>query len=446
MSNFAIKTSRAVIGDSLIPAVIVVEDGQVVSVEGSDVSVPGVEIRDVGDRVVMPGLIDSHVHINEPGRTEWEGFQTATKAACAGGVTTVVDMPLNSSPVTTTTTALQAKLDASAGRLFVDVGFYGGLIPGNAHELDGLIDAGVLGVKAFLCHSGIDEFPNATEEDLHAAMPMLAARGVPLLVHAEMVPESCGDVALRERRCPRGYAATRPPEYELRAIGKMIEWCRQTRCRVHIVHLATREALPMLRAAREEGLPITVETCPHYLNFAAAEIEDGDTRFKCAPPIRDEENREALVEALLSGEIDTVGTDHSPAPPSIKEFESGDFGKAWGGISSLQLLLPALWTAVRERDATPVDVTRMASRAPAELLGLENLGTIEVGRPANLVVWDPEASFEVEAAALYHRHRITPYEGRTLFGVVHQTYLCGELVFDGEIAPKPRGRPLLREA
>ena len=282
-------------------------------------------VEDVGDRVVLPGLVDTHVHINEPGRTEWEGFATATRAAAAGGITTLVDMPLNSSPVTTTAEALAIKLEAAAGQLRVDCGFYGGVVPGNGGQVGALIAAGVLGFKAFLCHSGIDEFPNATEADLRAVMPELARAGLPLLVHAELIG---GDIP-GPRRSPsecRSYArylASRPRAWEHDAIRLMIALCRETGCRVHIVHLASADALPMIAEARAEGLPLTVETCPHYLTFAAEEIPDGDTRFKCAPPIRERENRERLWEGLRDGLIDTIGSDHSPAPPELKQLDDG---------------------------------------------------------------------------------------------------------------------------
>jgi allantoinase len=440
--SFAIRTSRAVVAGGLQPAGIVVRDGAIAEILAPDAVPDGLDVHDVGDDVVMPGLIDAHVHINEPGRTEWEGFETATRAACAGGITTLVDMPLNSSPVTTTVGALREKLAAAQGKLFVDCGFYGGLVPDNGAEIPGLVDAGVLGVKAFLCHSGIDEFPNARREDLHAAMEVLARRGMPLLVHAELVD----DEAPIDPSRPASYAAyvaSRPQRFELRAIELLIELCRATGCPVHIVHLAAGEALPMLREARTEGLPITVETGPHYLLFASEEIPDGDTRYKCAPPIRDAHNRALLTSALLAGDIDLVGTDHSPAPPSIKELDSGDLQRAWGGISSLQLLLPALWTATHEAGATPTDIARWTSTRPAQLLGLDDRGALAPGRIANLTVWDPEASFTVHADALHHRHPVTPYDGRVLYGVVRSTYLRGHRIFDGhEISTTLRGRPL----
>ncbi len=365
--------SRRVVTPSGIRAAAVLIAGETIVDVIEPAAVPAsYRIEDVGDRVVLPGLIDTHVHINEPGRTEWEGFVTATRAAAAGGITTLVDMPLNSSPVTTTAEALALKLEAARGKLSVDCGFYGGVVPGASGQVGPLIAAGVLGFKAFLCHSGIDEFPNATEADLRAVMPELARAGVPLLVHAELTGHSPIAAPATAFEC-RSYArhlASRPREWEHDAIRLMIELCREFRCHVHIVHLSSADALPMIARAREEGLPLTVETCPHYLTFAAEEIPDGDPRFKCAPPIRERENRERLWEGLRQGLIDTIGTDHSPAPPELKHLDTGDVFRAWGGIASLQLALPAVWTEARRRGFTFTDLARWMALRPAELVGL----------------------------------------------------------------------------
>ena len=424
-------TSRRVVVDGRVrPASIVISDGVIQDVVDPGQVPQSAQVEDLGDAVVMAGLVDAHVHVNEPGRTEWEGFDTATRAAAAGGVTTIVDMPLNSSPVTTTQEALDEKLAAAEGKLHVDCGFYGGLVPGNVDEIPKLIDAGVLGVKAFLCHSGIDEFPGVGRRELQQAMELLAEAGVPLLVHAELVDDEIPDVD--DPCCYAQWSACRPQRFELEAIELLIELCADTGCPVHIVHLAASEALQMLRDARREGLPITVETCPHYLTFCTDEIPDGQPVYKCAPPIRDAENRQKLRDALIDGDIDTVGTDHSPSPPSLKHLDSGNVMDAWGGISSLQLLLPTLWTAMRQEGATPVDVARWAASNPARFLGLDDrLGEIAPGMRANLVVWQPEASFVVDAQQLEHRHPITPYDGRRLYGVVEATYLRGQKVFDG---------------
>jgi allantoinase len=440
---WALVSRRVVAPDGTRAAAVVISGEQVVDVVALDELAISCRVGDVGDRVVMPGLVDTHVHINEPGRTEWEGFITATRAAAAGGITTLVDMPLNSSPVTTTVEALALKVEAARGKLQVDCGFYGGVIPGSSGHVGALIDAGVLGFKAFLCHSGIDEFPNATELDLRAVMPELARAGLPLLVHAELT----GPVARAtdpDGRSYQQYLASRPRAWEHDAIGLMIALCREFGCRVHIVHLSSADALPMIARARAEGLPLTVETCPHYLTFAAEEIPDGDTRFKCAPPIRERANRERLWEGLRDGLIDTIGTDHSPAPPELKLLETGDLSRAWGGIASLQLALPAVWTEAHRRGFTINDLTGWMAKRPAELVGLSRRkGEIAPGRDADLVVFDPESTFNVDPTALQHRHRATPYEGRALLGRVETTYLRGRPVFRSNgFWESPAGRPL----
>jgi allantoinase len=402
------------------------------------------------DRVVLPGLVDAHVHINEPGRTEWEGFNTATRAAAAGGITTLFDMPLNSSPVTTTSEALKLKLDSAHGKLWVDCGFYGGIVPGVRGQIGALARAGVAGFKAFLCHSGIDEFPNAAEADLRAAMPELARAGLPLLVHAEL-PGQVEATAPGTPALARSYArylASRPREWEHAAIRLLITLCRETRCRVHIVHLSSADALPLIAQARNEGLPLFVETCPHYLVFAAEEIPDGDPRYKCAPPIRESENRDRLWDGLREGLIDTIGSDHSPAPPELKHLDTGDLHRAWGGIASLQVALPAVWTEALRRGISIDAVATWMARRPAELLGIANTkGTIAAGYDADLVVFNPESTFVVDRALLHDRHRVTPYEGRRLTGVVETTYLRGAAVYrSGSFENSGRGRPLLRMA
>lgn len=402
-------------------------------------------IEDVGELVVMPGLVDSHVHINEPGRTEWEGFATATRAAAAGGITTLVDMPLNSSPVTTTLEAFRSKLNATSGELTVDCGFYGGVVPGNTSHLAGLIDAGVLGMKAFLIDSGIDEFRNAGEADLREAMPIIANSGLPLLVHCELHPHTETASEYAGGKSYLSYLSSRPRRWELDAITLMIRLCREYKCAVHIVHLASADAVPALQAARAEGLKLTVETCPHYLFFAAEDVADGNTLLKCAPPIRERENCQRLWLALRDGIIDLVVSDHSPSPPAMKSLESGDFKKAWGGISSLQFGLPVMWSAARERGFALTDISEWMSRKPAALAGLgETKGSIASGFDADLVVFDPDASFDVTPSMIHHRHKITPYERHTLVGVVTATYLRGEKVYaNGAFIGPPRGRPIL---
>lgn len=429
------------------PATVRIAGGRIAAVEPWEAARGGAGVLDAGELVVSPGLIDVHVHADEPGRTEWEGFETATRAAAAGGVTTVVDMPLNSVPATTTAAALAAKRAAAAGRCRIDVGFWGGLVPDNTGpgglgDVHALLDAGVLGFKAFLVDSGVEEFPAATLDGLRRAAPVLARAGVPLLAHSE-------DPATIERAAAAGapsgeaagsyaaYLASRPPEAEVEAIRSLLELCREVPgLRLHVVHLATSRALALLAAARADGLAVTAETCPHYLTFAAEEIADGATEFKCAPPVRDAAEREALWRALLGGGIDLVASDHSPCPPAMKRREEGDFFAAWGGIASLQLLLPAVWTGARARGASPADLARWLSERPAELAGLAaRKGAIAPGCDADLVIWDPDASFTVDPGRLEHRHPITPYAGRELFGVVAATALRGEVVYDALRGP-----------
>lgn len=407
---------------------------------------------DLGDLFILPGLVDTHVHVNEPGRTEWEGFASATRAAAAGGVTTLVEMPLNSIPAATTAAALDVKLSAAerAGPR-VDVGFWGGVVPGNAAELSALAAAGAMGFKCFLAPSGVAEFEHVEERDLREAMPVIAGLGLPLLVHAELpgpLVAAAALVAGAEVRRHATHLASRPAAAEDEAIELLIRLCREFGTRVHVVHLASASALPMLRTARAEGLPITVETCPHYLHFDADMVPDGATELKCAPPLRDAANRERLWEALGYGTIDMVVSDHSPCPPALKLRESGDFMAAWGGIASLQLGLSVIWRGARERGYTPADIVRWMCRAPAALAGLEGRkGSIEVGRDADLVVWDPEAEWTVEPARLHHRHPITPYAGLTLPGVVRSTWLRGERIYhDGAFPPSPSGRLLSRRS
>jgi allantoinase len=441
----AIASRRTVTEDGVRPAVVLVEGERIVEVRPANAIPDGVPVTDLGEQVLMAGLVDCHVHVNEPGRTEWEGFVTATRAAASGGVTSLVDMPLNCIPVTTTVRALEEKLAATEGELHVDVGFWGGVIPGNADDLPGLASAGALGAKAFLCHSGIDDFPKATEEVLRLAMRRLADAGIPLLAHAEL--ELPTEIDAPTPSDPREYAAwlsSRPRAWEDAAIALLVSLCRETGCPVHVVHLSSASALPLIREAKAEGLPITVETCPHYLCLRAEDVPEGDTTYKCAPPIRDDANRELLWEGLLDGTIDFVVSDHSPCTPQLKHLERGDFIEAWGGISSLSLGLSSVWTEASARGAGLDAIARWMSEGPAAFAGLgARKGRLAPGLHADLVAWDPDARFCVRREGLRFRHPVSPYLGRTLRGVVSQTWLRGRRIFDGADVLGPRGAPLL---
>ncbi|MFL5351084.1 allantoinase AllB [Archangium sp.] len=434
-----LRSRRVVTPGGVREAAVVIRDGKVAAVLAPSEVPAGLPVEDLGDKVLMPGVVDCHAHINEPGRTEWEGFETATRAAAAGGITTVVDMPLNSIPATTSREALRQKAAAAEGHCTIDYGFWGGVIPGNAGELDAMIDAGVTGFKCFLIHSGVDEFPHVTREDLDRAMPILARRGVPLIVHAEMTPDERPPQG--DTRTYRSYLESRPRRWEDDAIRMMIELCRKHRGRVHIVHLSSSDALPDIAAARREGLPFGAETCPHYLTFDAEHIPDGATYLKCAPPIREAENREKLWEGLARGDIDMVVSDHSPCTPGLKHLERGDFAAAWGGIASLQFSLPAVWTGARARGHGLESLVRWMCQNPARLTGLEGLkGSIAPGADADLIVFDPEATFTPEPSRVLHRHSLTPYAGRALVGVVERTYVRGQQVQTrGEFTKRPVG-------
>src|SRR5437016_6194065 len=411
-TDLVIRGRRVITENAVGPASVHISLGRIIAIAGFDEVPSDSEIVEADeDSIVIPGLVDTHVHVNEPGRTDWEGFETATKAAAAGGVTTIVDMPLNSIPATTTADALQAKLAAALGQLSVDVGFWGGVVPGNTGELAKLWEAGVVGFKCFLIHSGVDEFPNVTENDLRDAMPELARLGAPLIVHAE-VPgpveaACCQSIEGETATSYETFLRSRPREAENEAVQMMIRLSRDTGCRIHIVHHSSADALPLLKKAKSFGLPLTVETCPHYLHFAAEEIPDGATEFKCCPPIRERENCEQLWGALRDGTIDMVVSDHSPCPLEMKLREQGDFMKAWGGISSLQLRLPVMWTEADARGFTLNQLAEWLCGAPARQVGLaQRKGSISVGSVADIVIWNPQREFRVTPEVIEHRHKL----------------------------------------
>lgn len=450
-SELIIRGRRVVLPAAIAPATLHVRAGRIAAISSFDDVPQGCELAEAADdAVVMPGLVDTHVHINEPGRTEWEGFQTATRAAAAGGVTTLVEMPLNSVPATTTLAALNAKLAAARGQCHVDVGFWGGVVPGNTEELAPMLAAGVAGCKCFLVPSGVDEFPHVTEADLRVAMPELARLGALLIVHAEMPAPIDAALAQAEQKDadPRRYQtflASRPKAAEDEAVALMVRLCRETRARVHIVHHSSAASLSLIRAAKDEGWPLTAETCPHYLTFAAEDVPDGATEFKCCPPIRERANREALWHALAEGTLDMIVSDHSPCPPALKQRETGDFLRAWGGISSLQLRLPVTWSAAQQRGHSINQLAEWLAAAPARLVGLrKRKGALRVGCDADVVVWRPEAALRVTPELIQHRHKLTPYAGQRLQGVVETTYLRGVKIYErGEFFHEPAGTLLL---
>ena len=435
--SLVVRARRVALPDGERAAAVHTEDGRVTAVTGFD-DAPGDAVTLDDDEVLLPGLVDTHVHVNEPGRTEWEGFASATRAAAAGGVTTVVDMPLNSIPPTVDLEALQVKRHAATGQVAVDVAFWGGAVPGNRRSLRPLYEAGVVGFKCFLLDSGVPEFQPLDDAGLRAALAELVPFDGLLIAHAEdagvieAAPEAAG-------RSYTDFLASRPPQAEEAAIVRLVSAARETGARVHVVHLADAGALPLLRTARAGGVRITAETCPHYLTFSAEEVPDGGTAFKCCPPIRQTAHREALWNGLAAGDIDLVVSDHSPCTAELKRLDVGDFALAWGGIASLQVSLPAVWTGARARGLTLTDVVRWMAERPARLAGLPGKGAIAVGKDADLVAFAPEERFTV--GRLRHRNPVTPYAGRALSGVVRRTWLRGE-VADGS----PVGRLLRRGA
>lgn len=441
------RSERVVTPDGLRAATVRVRNGMIVDVADHGAATTGTVI-DAGNDVVAPGLVDMDVHVNEPGRTRWEGFATATRAAAAGGVTTLLDMPLNCIPPTTTVDALERKRAAASGQCHVDVGFWGGAVPDNLDELADLHAAGVFGFKAFMVESGVDEFAAVTCDELERAMTRLADMDGLTLVHAEDADVIAEAAAVWDDGDPRHYAtylASRPDEAERRAVAQVASIARRTGARAHVLHLSSATALAPLRDAIDGGVALTAETCPHYLSFDAEMMAAGATVFACAPPIRDTVNRDRLWAALADGTIGVISTDHSPCPPALKALGTGDFAAAWGGIASLQLGLAAVWTQAQARRLPLEHVIRWMSTAPAELVGLRGKGALAPGNDADIVIWDPDSTWTVAAAGLQHRHPITPYDRMRLRGQVRATYLRGEPVYDGRVVGPPTGRLLTKE-
>jgi allantoinase len=430
-----VRSRRVVTPQGERAAAIHITGTQIARVAAWDDVPAGAALEDFGTLAILPGIVDTHVHLNEPGRTEWEGFVTGTAAAAAGGTTTLVDMPLNSIPPTTSREALAAKRSAARGRCAVDVGFWGGVVPGNLGELAGMVQDGIRGFKCFLVDSGVDEFGWVGERELLPAMGALAQLAVPLLVHAEVagpIDAAEGSLAALDPRRYATYLASRPPAAEEDAIALITGLCRRTGARTHIVHHSAASALPLLRAAHAESLPLTAETCPHYLYFVAERIADGATAWKCAPPIREEANRKLLWQALADGVLEMIASDHSPCTPALKALEAGNFVSAWGGVAGLQLALPVVWTQASQRGHTLSDLSLWMSARPAKLAGLDDKkGAIAAGRDADLVVFDDHEEFDVTEAMIKHRHVVTPYRGERLLGAVRATYLRGGKIWDG---------------
>jgi allantoinase len=440
--NFAIISQRVLTPKGERPAAILIQEEKIMDVVSISEISSDCPVEDMKNDVVMPGLVDTHVHINEPWRTDWEGFETATKAAAAGGITTLVDMPLNCIPVTTTVDALNQKIAATKNQLWVDCGFYGGLIPDNLQDIESLADAGVLGFKAFLSHSGIDEFPNINEKHLREALPIFANKGIPILVHAEL---ENGATQSEDHSTYKSFQDSRPKSWENNAVKLLIELCKEYDARIHIVHLSSADFLPEIAQTRNDGYPISVETCPHYLHFASENISDGDTRFKCAPPIWESDNKEKLWSGLENGLINFITSDHSPCTAELKNLEVGDFEKAWGGISSIQFTLPVIWTECKTRGYSMDQLINWMSKQPAKFIGKDQQkGQISPGFDADLVCWNQDEKYIIQKEAIHHKNKLTPYEGESLYGVVNATFLRGQKVYEnGEFLGNPTGKIIL---
>ncbi|MFF0567214.1 allantoinase AllB [Streptomyces sp. NPDC004041] len=440
--KLVLRSTRVVTPEGTCPAAVAVAGGTIDAVLPYDADVPaGARLEDFGDDVLLPGLVDTHVHVNDPGRTEWEGFWTATRAAAAGGITTLLDMPLNSLPPTTTVDHLRTKQQVAAPKAHVDTGFWGGAIPSNVKDLRPLYEAGVFGFKCFLSPSGVEEFPELDQEQLARSMAEIAGFGGLLIVHAED-PHHLADAPQRPGPAYADFLASRPRDAENTAIEGLIAHARRLNARIHVLHLSSSDALPLIAAAKREGVRVTVESCPHFLTLTAEEVPDGATEFKCCPPIREAANQDTLWAGLADGTIDCIVSDHSPCTTDLK---TPDFASAWGGISSLQLGLPAIWTEARRRGHSLDDVVRWMSTAPAELAGLTRKGAIEAGRDADFAVLAPEATFTVDPAELFHRNQVTAYAGKTLHGVVRSSWLRGARIVSDGVLAEPTGRLLERD-
>ena len=437
--DFAITSQRVITPQGERAAAILIHGEKILDIIPISEIPSNCPVEDMGNHVVMPGLVDTHVHINEPGRTDWEGFETATKAAAAGGITTLVDMPLNCIPVTTTVDALHQKIEATKDQLWIDCGFYGGIIPDNIQNIEPLADAGVLGFKAFLSHSGIDEFPNILENHLRETLLILSKKGIPVLVHAEL---ENGAIQSEDYKSYKSFQTSRPTSWENNAVKLLIQLSNEFDATIHLVPLSSSDILSEIAQTRNDGYSISVETCPHYLHFASENISDGDTRFKCALPIWEAKNRENLWRGLEKGMINFITSDHSPCTAELKNMEAGDFEKAWGGISSIQFTLPVIWTECKARGFSIDQLIHWMSTAPAKFIGKDQQkGQISPGFDADLVCWNPDEKYMIQKEAIHHKNKLTPYEGESLYGVVNATFLRGQKVYgNGEFSGNPTGK------
>jgi len=426
----AISSSQVFTNGKIQPAAVLFEHGIIVSVVSLQDIPKQCEHVNYGNLVIMPGLVDTHVHINEPGRTDWEGFNSATQAAAAGGITTVIDMPLNCIPVTTSMQAVKEKQACLKNQIWVDIGFHGGVIPGNDNELASMIDAGITTFKAFMIDSGVDEFPASDTATLDKAMPILAKGGATLLVHAEL--DHCGKEAkITDKASYAEFLNSRPDKWEVEAIEEIIRLSAKHRCKVHIVHLSSAKALDIIQKAQLKGVQITAETCPHYLTLSSETIPDGDGRFKCCPPIRNTANQEALWQGLKQGIINFIVSDHSPCTPALKRIEEQNLWEAWGGISSLQFGLSLIWNHLKQKGLNLLELNKWMCENPAKLVGLQNTkGKIKKGFQADFVIWDPEAQQTIDKKDILHKNKLSAYEQHTVYGVIEQTILAGEVIFD----------------
>lgn len=443
MSEIIVKGKRVLYQNSFQELSLLIKQGKIVSIHPFDFSKDNTEIFDAGDLAILPGIIDTHAHINEPGRTDWEGFVTATRSAAAGGITTIIDMPLNSIPATISLSALQEKRKYAKAGCIIDYAFWGGVVPNNFSELRPMIEDNIMGFKAFLCPSGVPEFEYVKEAELRQAMAFLAKENRPLIAHAEIESEILNTLPPTEYQ---SYLQQRPEKFELDAIKLLIKLCRETRCKTHIVHLSSGEALPLIKQAKKEGLPLTVETCPHYLFFHSEQITTGATLFKCAPPIREKENREKLWEGVKEGVIDFIVSDHSPCTPVLKLVKEGDFKKSWGGIAGLQFSLSVVWTEMEKRGMSLIQISRLMSQKTAKFIGIKSQkGEIKEGLDADLIFYNDKKEFEVTEDMILHRHAITPYLGFKLKGKVEKTFLRGKLIYNrGQFLHPPLGQEVIK--